>query len=58
MNAGGSASPAAYTPYAVRNGLYDHGWNDYDTALERFWQPYLDGAVDFDTAIAHIINAL
>jgi hypothetical protein len=57
-NAGASASPAAYTPYAVRNGLYDHGWNDYDMALERFWQPYLDGAVDFDTAIAHIINAL
>jgi len=57
-NASASASPAAYTPYAVRNGLYDHGWNDYDVALERFWQPYLDGAVDFDTAIAHIINAL
>ena len=57
-SAGGSASPAAYTPYAVRNGLYDHGWNDYDVALESFWQPYLDGAVDFDTAIAHIVNAL
>jgi hypothetical protein len=56
--AGGSASQAGYTPYAVRNGLYDHGWNDYDMALERFWQPYLDGTVDFDTAITHIINAL
>ena len=53
-----AASPASYTPYAIRNGLYDHGWNDYDMALERFWQPYLDGAVDFDTAIAHIISAL
>jgi hypothetical protein len=60
-SAGGSlsaTSTAGYTPYAIRNGLYDHGWNDYDMALERFWQPYLDGAVDFDTAIAHIINAL
>lgn len=53
-----TVSPAGYTPYAIRNGLYDHGWNDYDMALERFWQPYLDGAADFDTAIAHIINAL
>ena len=58
VDEGGSPSAAAYTPYAIRNGLYDHGWNDYDAALERFWQPYLDGAVDFDTAIAHIINAL
>ena len=58
VDEGGSPSPAAYTPYAVRNGLYDHGWSDYDMALERFWQPYLDGSVDFDTAIAHIINAL
>ena len=60
-NAGGAAgtvSTASYTPYAVRNGLYDHGWNAYEPALERFWQPYLDGAVDFDTAIAHIISAL
>ena len=57
-NSSASAAPAAYTPYAIRNGLYDHGWNEYDMAIERFWQPYLDGTVDFDTAIAHIINAL
>jgi hypothetical protein len=49
---------SAYTPYAVKNGLYDHGWNDYEPALERYWQPYLNGSVDFDTAIAHVINAL
>ena len=49
---------AGYTPYAIRNGLYDHGWNDYDVALERFWQQYLDGTTDFDTAIDRVVGAL
>lgn len=49
---------AGYTPYAIRNGLYDHGWNDYDVALERFWQQYLDGTTDFGTAIDRVIGSL
>jgi hypothetical protein len=53
-----TASNASYAPYAARSSLEDHGWNTYEPALERFWQPYLDGAVDFDTAIAHIVSAL
>ena len=47
-----------YTPYAVREQLYKRGWDDYLKLLERFWQPYLDGNVTFDNAIAHIVSAL
>jgi hypothetical protein len=47
-----------YTPYAVRERLYQRGWDDYLKLLTRFWQPYLDGRVTFDDAIAHIVSAL
>ena len=40
-SAGNSAS--GYTPYAVREGLYQRGWNNYLDVLQRFWQPYLVG---------------
>ncbi|HYL09341.1 MAG TPA: hypothetical protein VEU31_01265 [Candidatus Acidoferrales bacterium] len=58
-----SASPsgkpgASYIPYAVRNGLYTRGWSGYLQLLERFWQPYLDGKTDFDTAIARLVSSL
>jgi len=48
----------AYIPYAVREGLYQRGWNEYLELLTRFWQPYLDGKVTFDDAIAHMVSAL
>ena len=47
-----------YTPYAVREGLYQRGWNEYLQLLTRFWQPYLDGKASFDDAIAHMVSAL
>src|SRR3984893_2702019 len=47
-----------YTPYAVRERLYQRGWDDYLKLLTRFWQPYLDGKASFDDAIAHIVSAL
>jgi hypothetical protein len=47
-----------YTPYAVRERLFQRGWDDYLKLLERFWQPYLDGTVTFDDAIAHMVSAL
>lgn len=69
--AGGSVSPAgaegrdrgadsdgAYIPYAVREGLYQHGWSGYYKLLTRFWQPFLDGQATFDDAIARMISAL
>jgi hypothetical protein len=47
-----------YTPYAVRERLYQRDWDDYLKLLTRFWQPYLDGRVTFDDAIAHMVSAL
>jgi len=48
----------AYTPYAIREGLYQRGWNDYYQLLIRFWQPYLDSKSTFDDAIARMVSAL
>jgi hypothetical protein len=47
-----------YTPYAKREGLYQRGWDSYLQLLTLYWQPYLDGRVTFDNAIAHIVSAL
>jgi hypothetical protein len=55
-SAGGSAS--GYVPYAVREGLYKRGWENYLRLLTEYWQPYLDGRVPFDDAIAHMVSAL
>jgi hypothetical protein len=55
-NAGADGSE--YTPYAFRERLYQRGWDDYLKLLTQFWQPYLDGKVTFDDAIAHIASAL
>jgi hypothetical protein len=54
---GGSAG-VGYTPYAVREGLYQRGWNDYLKVLQQFWQPYLDGKASFDDAIARMVSSL
>lgn len=51
-------NPGNYTPYAYRYGLYARGWNHYQRALERYWQPYLDGKADFDAAVARVVSAL
>jgi hypothetical protein len=47
-----------YMPYAAREQLYQRGWDEYLKLLERFWQPYLDGNVTFDDAIAHMVSGL
>ena len=49
---------ASYVPYAVREGLYKRGWENYLRVLTDFWQPYLDGKTSFDDAIAHMVSAL
>jgi hypothetical protein len=54
----GGGAPSDYVPYAVREGLYPHGWNEYLKLLQRFWQPYLDGKSSFDDAIARMVSSL
>jgi len=63
-SSGSSSSPSSnlaasgYVPYAVREGLYKRGWEDYLRVLTQYWQPYLDGNVSYDDAIAHMVSAL
>jgi hypothetical protein len=47
-----------YMPYAFRERLYQRGWDNYLSLLRHFWQPYLDGKISFDDAIAHMVSAL
>ena len=54
----GGSSDREYTPYAVRERLYERGWDQYLKLLTRFWQPYLEGKSTFDDAIARMVSAL
>jgi hypothetical protein len=54
----GDASEPAYTPYAIREGIYLRGWDGYLRLLTQFWQPYLDGKSTFDDAVARMVSAL
>jgi hypothetical protein len=47
----------SYTPVGYR-GLYARAWPNLQRPLELYWQPYLDGGVDFDKAMANLIGAL
>lgn len=58
QNQDGSAPGGGYTPYALREGLYQRGWNDYLKLLQRFWQPYIDGQASFGDAIARMVSSL
>ena len=58
LNGARSAPRETYTPYAIREGLYERGWNAYFQLLVRFWQPYLDNKSTFDDAIARMVSAL
>jgi len=53
-----AAANDSYVPYAIREGLYARGWNEYFQLLTRFWQPYLDGGATFDDAIARMVSSL
>jgi hypothetical protein len=46
-----------YVPYAYKFGLYERGdWPEFRPALERDWQPYLDGKSSFDQAVANLVR--
>lgn len=46
-----------YIPIGYR-GLYARAWPNLQRPLELYWQPYLEGTVDFDKAMSNLINAL
>jgi hypothetical protein len=54
----GSAQDGGYLPYAVREKLYQNGWDAYLKLLSKFWQPYLDGKASFDDAVARMVSSL
>lgn len=34
------------------------GWSDYLHLIDVYWQPYIDGRVTFEDAIAHLVSAI
>jgi hypothetical protein len=44
-------------PYALSDILSQRGWEQYHLLLVLYWQPYLDGKVSFEDAIAHLVSA-
>jgi hypothetical protein len=45
-------------PSAIREGLYARGWSGYEWLLQRYWQPYLDGKINFEIAVSRMVAAL
>jgi hypothetical protein len=44
-------------PYALEDILSQRGWENYHLLLVLYWQPYLDGKVSYEDAIAHLVSA-
>ncbi|HEY8518762.1 MAG TPA: hypothetical protein VIN61_01680 [Gammaproteobacteria bacterium] len=40
-----------YVPYAYSQGLFERAWPAYRPALERAWQPYVDGRAPMGDAV-------
>jgi hypothetical protein len=51
-----SSKPGA-VPRALEDILSQRGWEQYHLLLVLYWQPYLDGRVTFEDAIAHLVSA-
>lgn len=45
----------SYTPYALKNGLYDRAWAGAPEVLDTDWKPYLNGKIDLATAIRGVV---
>jgi hypothetical protein len=48
----------ASLPDELKDNLTQRGWEDYLHVLTMYWQPYLDGKVTFEDAVAHMISAI
>jgi len=61
-NGAGDAPPPKpkpnLVPFELRDILTQRGWDQYRLLLELYWQPYLDGKINFDDAIAHLVSAV
>lgn len=58
LKTGNGVEPSSYQPYAARFGLYSGSWEKFRGMLDLYWQPYLDGRVSFDSAIARLASAM
>lgn len=47
-----------YIPYAYAQGVWKRGWEPYEAALRKHWQPWLDDAIDYETALDRLATAL
>ncbi|HET7107372.1 MAG TPA: hypothetical protein VFI38_11225 [Candidatus Acidoferrum sp.] len=45
-------------PPDLREKFTQRGWEEYVRLLKIYWQPYLDGRVNFEDAIAHLVSAV
>ena len=45
-------------PPGLREKLSQRGWEEYSRLLAIYWQPYLDGKVTFEDAIARLVSAV
>jgi hypothetical protein len=48
----------ASLPDELKENLTQRGWEDYLHVLITYWQPYLDGRVNFEDAVAHMVSAI
>jgi len=53
-----SAHSRTTVPAGLREQLSQRGWEEYSGLLSIYWQPYLDGKITFDEAIAHLVSAV
>jgi hypothetical protein len=52
----GRGDDAHYMPYAYRFNVYEKGMLPDRAALERDWQPWLDGKVPFEEALRNLVR--
>ncbi|HEY0783668.1 MAG TPA: hypothetical protein VGE98_14505, partial [Thermoanaerobaculia bacterium] len=53
----GKGDDPSYTPYAVRFGVWERGWQALHAALETEWRPYLDGKTSYESALGKVVAA-
>lgn len=53
-----AARGITYEPYLYSSGLFDRAWSRYREAVESSWQPYVEGAITRDEAIAATAGAI